>query len=83
MTHSAKLDFNCRIQLNFLLTLPINIYIYLLIYIYIYIYKTYKFELFLVIQKKKAHKYKIIKKLCILCFTYIGFIVFYVKLTHL
>ena len=29
---------------------------YLLIYIYIYM--TYKFELFLVIQKKNAHKYK-------------------------
>ena len=46
---------------------------------------TYKLELFLVIpkkKKKKTHKYKIIKKLCFLWFTYIGLIVFYTKLTH-
>ena len=50
----------------------------LLIYIYIYI--TYKLELFLVIQEKKAHKYKIIQKLYFLWFTYIGLFVFYIKL---
>ena len=44
---------------------------------------TYKLELFLVIQKKKAHKYKIIQKLYFLWFTYIRFLVFYTKLTHL
>ena len=45
---------------------------------------TYKFELFLILQnEKKAHKYKIIQKLCFLWFTYIGLFVFYTKLTHL
>ena len=51
---------------------------------------TYKLELFLVLQRKKAHKYKIIKKLCFLFlfflflwFTYIGLLIFYTKLTHL
>ena len=46
---------------------------------------TYKLELFLVIQKKKkkAHKYKIIKKLYFLWFTCIRFLFFYTKLTHL
>ena len=47
---------------------------------------TYKLELFLVIKrkkKKKAHKYKIIQKLCFLWFTYIGLLVFYTRLTHL
>ena len=43
---------------------------------------TYKLELFLVIQEKKAHKYKIIQKLYFLWFTYIGLLVFYTKLTH-
>ena len=44
---------------------------------------TYKFELFLILQnEKKAHKYKIIQKLCFLWFTYIGLIVFSTKLTH-
>ena len=43
---------------------------------------TYKLELFLVIQKR-THKYKIIQKLYFLWFTYIGFLVFYNKLTHL
>ena len=43
---------------------------------------TYKLELFLVLQKKKTHKYKIIQKLCFLWFTYIGLLVFYTKLTH-
>ena len=45
---------------------------------------TYKFELFLVIQKK-AHKYKIIQKLYFLWFTYIElfFFFFKTKLTHL
>ena len=42
----------------------------------------YKLELFLVIQKK-AHKYKIIQKLYFLRFAYIGFLVFYTKLTNL
>ena len=47
------------------------------------LYMTYKLELFLVLQKK-AHKYKIIQKLCFLWFTYIGLIIFfYTKLTHL
>ena len=45
---------------------------------------TYKFELFLIIQnEKKAHKYKIIQKLCFLWFTYVGLLVFYTKLIHL
>ena len=45
---------------------------------------TYKFELFLILQnEKKAHKYKIIQKLCFLWFTYIGLLVFYTKLIHL
>ena len=44
---------------------------------------TYKLELFLVIQKKKIHKYKIIQKLYFLLFTYIGLLIFYTKLTHL
>ena len=45
---------------------------------------TYKFELFLILQnEKKAHKYKIIQKLYFLWFTYIRFLVFYTKLTHL
>ena len=44
---------------------------------------TYKLELFLVLPKKRAHKYKIIQKLCFLWFTYIGLFVFYTKLTHL
>ena len=43
---------------------------------------TYKLQLFLVLQRK-AHKYKIIQKLCFLWFTYIGFFFFYTKLTHL
>ena len=43
---------------------------------------TYKLELFLVLSKN-THKYKIIKKLCFLWFTYIGLFVFYTKLTHL
>ena len=43
---------------------------------------TYKLELFLVL-KKKAHKYKIIQKLCFLWFIYIELLVFYTKLTHL
>ena len=42
---------------------------------------TYKLELLLIIQKK-AHKYKIIQKLCFLWFTYIGLLIFYTKLTH-
>ena len=42
---------------------------------------TYKLQLFLVLQRK-AHKYKIIQKLCFLWFTYIG-LFFYTKLTHL
>ena len=45
---------------------------------------TYKFELFLVLKKKKkAHKYKIIQKLSFSWFTYIRLLVFYTKLTHL
>ena len=46
---------------------------------------TYKLKLFLVLQKKKkkAHKYKIIQKICFLWLTYIGLLVFYTKLTHL
>ena len=44
---------------------------------------TYKLELFLVIQKKKAHKYKIIKKLYFLWFTYMGLLIFDTKLNHL
>ena len=43
---------------------------------------TYKLELFLVIQKK-AHKYKFIQKLYFLQFTYIGLLVFDIKLNHL
>ena len=43
---------------------------------------TYNLELFLVLQKK-AHKYKIIQKICFLWLTYIGLLVFYTKLTHL
>ena len=47
---------------------------------------TYKLELFLVLQKKKAYKYKIIQKLCFLFFY--GLLIldssfFYIKLTHL
>ena len=39
---------------------------------------SYKFELFLVLpKKKKAHKYKIIQKLSFLWFTYIEFLIFY------
>ena len=34
-------------------------------------------------MKKKAHKYKIIQKLCFLWFTYIGLLGFYTKLIHL
>ena len=47
---------------------------------------TYKLELFLVIPKKRkkmAHKYKIIKKLYFLWFTYMGLLVFDIKLNHL
>ena len=49
---------------------------------------TYKFELFLVLKKKKKkiRKHKIIQKLCLfiyLWFTYIGLLIFYTKLTHL
>ena len=45
---------------------------------------TYNLELFLVLQKKKkAHKYKIIQKICFLWLTYIGLLIFYTKLTHL
>ena len=33
--------------------------------------------------QKKAHKYKIIKKLYVLWFTYIRLFVFYIKLTYL
>ena len=40
---------------------------------------TYKLELFLVL-KKKAHKYKIIQKLCFLWFIYIELLIFYIKL---
>ena len=36
---------------------------------------TYKLELFLVL-KKKAHKYKIIQKLCFLWFIYIELLIF-------
>ena len=43
--------------------------------------ETYKFELFLVIQKK-THKYKTIQKLYFLWFPYIELFVFYTKLTH-
>ena len=60
---------------------------------------TFKFEWFIVIQKKKkAHKYKIIKSLSsfnfiyrvryvimffmVYIYIYIGFLVFYIKLTH-
>ena len=43
---------------------------------------TYKLELFLVLSKN-THKYKIIKKLCFLWFTYIELLIFYIKLTHL
>ena len=38
---------------------------------------TYKLELFLVLQKKKAYKYKIIQNLCFLWFTYIGLLIFF------
>ena len=66
--------------------LVINRYRYrllLLLLLLLLLYMTYKLELFLVLQKK-AHKYKIIQKLCFLWFTYIGLIVFfYTKLTHL
>ena len=45
---------------------------------------TYKLELFLALQKKKAHKYKIIHKLC---FFYglliLDFSFFYTKFIHL
>ena len=46
---------------------------------------TYKLELFLVIQKKKAHKYKIIKIFFFffLWFIYVELFVFYTELTHL
>ena len=45
---------------------------------------TYNLELFLVLQKKKAYKYKIIQFFFFnLWFTYIGLLVFYTKLTHL
>ena len=50
---------------------------------------TYKLELFLILQKKKAQKYKIIQELCLfiylffLWFTYIRLLVFYTKLTNL
>ena len=38
---------------------------------------TYKLELFLILpkKKKKAHKYKIIQKICVLWFTYIGLLI--------
>ena len=37
---------------------------------------TYKLELSLVLpKKKKAHKYKIIQKICVLWFTYIGLLI--------
>ena len=52
---------------------------YLLIYIYIYIYINFvpnKFFLVLQKKKKKAHKYKIFKKLYFLWFTCIRFLFF-------
>ena len=51
--------------------LVINRYRYRLLLLLLLLYMTYKLELFLVLQKK-AHKYKIIQKLCFLWFTYIG-----------
>ena len=62
--------------------LVINRYRYRLLLLLLLLYMTYKLELFLVLQKK-AHKYKIIQKLCFLWFTYIGLLVFYTKLIHL
>ena len=47
---------------------------------------TYKFELFLVIKKKKKKRLinmKSFKNYIFLWFTYIGLLVFYIKLTHL
>ena len=46
---------------------------------------TYKLELFLVLpkKKKKAHKYKIIQKLCFYGLLILDFSFFYTKLTYL
>ena len=44
---------------------------------------TYKLELFLVLQRKRLVNIKSFKNYIFLWFTYIRFLVFYTKLTHL